>query len=151
MAIPKNSSFGAGFDADNFRNVIKGSMQMGLPNSVKERPTFIWPQEVSVSNPSSTGKPYDFNTPAQSVNPVKEVQIDCAVEYIDRMPNGTAIGQFETPRVKITVMDVDYPRVEGATHVLLGGNKYTINFTAPPMGLFAVTVYQIHCQAEDES
>jgi hypothetical protein len=35
--------------------------------------------------------------------------------------------------------------------VLLGQNTYVVDFVAPPIGLFNVTIYQMYCSARDES
>ena len=49
------------------------------------------------------------------------------------------------------MLDVDYADVEGAEWVRLGGNTYDVLFVEPPMGLFDVTIYRIHCAARDET
>lgn len=152
MAAPTNKTFGAGFNADAFRDVIRSTMEMGLPNSVSERATFLWkPEVVYGGSTNHAGRPLDYNSKPSTVTERDPVQIPCAVEFIDRAPDGTPIANIQNPRVVISVMDVDYPQIEGADSVLLGGNTYKINYIAPPVGLFTFTLYQIHCQAVDES
>lgn len=152
MRPSNNPSFGAGFNSGQFREIIRSTMQMGLPNTVRERPTFVWDAITVHSGPTNAaGKPFDFNAPPVSVNRKEPLEVDCAVEHVDRMPDGTPLGQFENPRAVIYIMDEDFPLIEGATGVLLGGNLYKINYVAPPLGLFDFTLYAVHCQAEDES
>lgn len=154
MAIPTDPSFGAGFDADGFRAIIKSTMQMGSPNAVSEKVTFRWPVMYDYGvgvKLDPTGRPYDLASAAQATPQHEDVLVDCAVEFIYQAPTGTPIGEFDHPRVKITLLDVDYELIEGATKVLLGGSTYDIEFVEPPVGLFAVTVYSLHAKAVDES
>lgn len=151
MAIPSNSSFGAGFDEQAFRDAIRSTMQMGTPSAVEDRATFIWETLATFANPNSAGRPFDFNEPALTVDEHEEVQVDCTYEFVERAGHGTAIGQFENPRVKLYLMDVDYELVKTANKIRIGGNMYTINFVEPPNSLFLPTLYTIHCQADDEA
>lgn len=151
MAQPSNPSFGAGFNEQAFRDAIRSTMQMGMPTSVEERATFVWETLATFANPNSAGRPFDFNQAPLTIDQHDEVQVDCVYEFVERGQHGTAIGEFENPRVKITVMDEDYVLVKGANKVRLGGNMYTINFVEPPVSLFLPTVYTIWCSADDES
>ena len=152
MATPANPAFGGGFNADLFRENIKSTMQMGSPNAVADKATFQWPvNSTFVGKTDPSGRPYDFASQVVSENKKEDVQVDCAVEFVTRAGDGTPIGDFENPRAVLTLLDVDYEQVRGATKVLLGGNSYKILFTEPPVGLFTVTVFSIHLQAEDES
>lgn len=145
----------AGFDPAEFRTNIRAAMEMGLPTDPAERVTFRW-KAVKVFNSATdhSGDPYDFSATPDVVTTHPDVQVPAAVEFFairTSSEGGTAVGHFDTPRAVITVLDVDYPSVEGADEVVLGGNTYKINYVAPPLGLFEVTVYQIHCTAGDES
>ena len=145
----------SGFDAATFRDSIQFAMNMGLPETTSERVTFRWTPEKDWRIEDPGGNPYDYsstNAPTNTVAPA-DVQVDAAVEFVTRttLSGGTAIGEFNTPRAVITLLDVDYAQIEGADKVLLGGNTYYVDFVAPPMGLFDVTIYQIHCSAGDES
>lgn len=151
MAKPTDPSFGAGFDEAVFRAVIRSTMQMGTPSAVEERATFIWETLATFANPNSAGRPFDFNQRPLTVDQHEEVQVDCTYEFVERAGHGTAIGQFENPRMKIYVMDEDFELVRGANKVRMGGNMYTINFVEPPVSLFGPTLYVIHCQADDEA
>jgi hypothetical protein len=144
--------FGSGFNADTFRTNIKNTMRMGSPQSIPDRVTFRWKTKKNFATKTDLkGKPYDLAATATIPEDAKpDVQVDCAVEIEDRNASGTPIGQFNTPKATITVLDEDYALIEGAQEVLIGGNTYSINYTEP-VGLFSVTVYTIHCTAKDES
>ncbi len=152
MAQPTDPTFGSSFNPDTFRDKIKSAMQMGSPNATQEKVTFRWVSQKTYSvKTDPTGRPYDLASAAVSINEQADVQVDCAVEFIYRNPTGSPIGEFDTPRVVITLLDTDYAQIEGATKVLLGGNTYDVQFVEPPVGLFSVTVYTVHAIAVDES
>lgn len=143
--------FGENFDSTVFRNNIKNVMRMGAPNTIEERVTFRWPPVKTYAvKTDPMGRPYDLASQAETVVEKEDVQIDCAVEILDRNPTGTPIGEFNNPRATITVLDTDYEEIAGSTIVLIGGNTYTVNYVEP-VGLFDVTIYTIHTQAVDES
>lgn len=144
-----NSSFNAAL----FRNSIKAAMVMGLPNTVSERATFRWTPEYTYSTSDPGGTPYDLEAIPTATEAPEDVQVDCAVEFVSRAnaSGGTALGPFDVARAVITVLDTDYASIVGADQVLLGGDEYKVDFVAPPMGLFEVTIYQIYCSAVDES
>lgn len=153
MAVPTNPNFGAGFDAAVFRDAIKSTMQMGSPNAVSEKVTFQWPTRLDYGvgvklDPS--GKPYTLGASVVADDTNPDVLIDCAVEFIDRTAVGTPIGEFNNPRVIITILDVDFESVRTATKATIGGNTYNIQYSRP-VGLFNVTVYEVFAQAVDES
>ena len=143
----------SGFDAAAFRDSIQFAMNMGLPQTASERVTFRWTPEKDYAIEDPGGNPYDYTATPTSTNAPADVQVDAAVEFVTRttLSGGTPVGEFNTPRAVITLLDVDYAEVEGADQVLLGGNTYKVDFIAPPIGLFEVTIYQIHCSAMDES
>lgn len=144
--------FGENFNPNEFRENIKRVMKMSAPQQVEERVTFRWPKETTHSGTvDHAGSPYDFSASNIDTSTQKpDVQIDCAVEIVDRAPTGTPMGEFNNPRAKITVLDIDYELVKGSSEVLIGGNTYNVNYIEP-QGLFSVTVYIFHTTALDES
>lgn len=149
--MAKVSGFGENFDSTIFRNNIKNVMRMGAPNAIEERVTFCWPAEKTyVGKVDPSGRPYDLAAATSAVVQKDDIQVDCAVELLDRNPTGTPIGEFNNPRATITVLDVDYEKIKGSTIVLIGGNTYDVNYVEP-VGLFDVTIFTIHAQAVDES
>lgn len=152
MAAVSDPSF-SGFDPELFRSKIKSTMRMGLPNTTSERATFRWTVGRTFASQDGGGSPWDFGATPLTTTAHADVLVDCAVEFVTRttLAGGTALGEFETPRAVITILDEDYSSVVGADLVILGGNTYKIDFVAPPIGLFTVTIYQVHCSAMDES
>lgn len=148
---PTDPTFGQGFVDDQFRNPILSVMEMATPNQVKDRPTFIWDNEVEFAEVDSGGIPYDFNAAPIKAKQGKQVQALCVVEYVDRNGNDTPMGHFEHPRAMLTMLDVEYAKIEGASKVVLNGSIYTIDKKPPLVAMFGVDVYFLSCQAEDES
>ncbi len=128
-------------------------MEMGLPNATAERATFRWNTESTYSPQDTNNNPFDWTeTPTTSlVKP--DVQVPVAIEFSAR-PAGTldtTLGQFDTARAVLTLLDTDYALVIGADQVLLGGNTYALDFWGPPQGLFSVTIYTAYLSALDEA
>lgn len=151
MANPTDPTFLQGFDPDAFRQAITSTMEMGLPEDESERITFVWETERTYANADDDGVPYDLDAEPIEEDAHDNVQIPAAIEFSSRRPDGTAIGQFENPRVVVTVLDTHFTEITGANQALLGGNTYTIDFVEPPVGLGPVTVYRLWMTAIDES
>lgn len=141
----------AGFNAAKFRDAVRFAMTMGLPNAVEERITFKWDVVRSYDNPDPAGNPYNWHeTPTRRVE-LDPVQVTAAVEFKTDSSDGTPLGSIENPHVIITLLDQDYELVRDADKVTLNEATYIIKYTAPPLGLFDVTVYQMYAEAEDET
>lgn len=151
MANPTDPTFLAGFDADAFRAAITSTMEMGLPEDTGERITFRWKVDRTFSTSDRGGNPYDLDATPVTEDEHADVLIPAAVEFEDRRADGSPLGQFENPRVVVTVLDTHYVDIEGANQALLNGNTYNIDYVAPSFGLGEVTVYQIYMTAVDES
>lgn len=156
MATPTDPSFGGGFDASAFRDAITSVMEMGQPNASQEVATFHWPSVADYVIKDNTDNPYDWsasptNDPTSDTPP--PVQVPCALEFVARasLSDGTPFGEIETPKAILTLLDVHYDEVRGATWVMIDGAKYNIDYVAPPTGLFSVTVYSVYLSAEDEN
>ena len=148
----------SGFSAAAFKDAIRFAMNMGLPDTASERITFRWTPASTYTTSSPGGNPYDLTDTPTSTDSAADVLVDAAVEFVSRASLGetTSIGSFENPRLIVTLLDDEYATITDATlglpdQVLVGGNSYNIDFVAPPIGLFSVTVYQIHATAADES
>lgn len=141
----------AGFNADVFRDAIRFAMNMGLPNAEEERVTFLWDIERSYENPDPSGNPYNFNeTPTRRI--VRDpVQLAAAVEFRSDATDGTSLGPIENPHIIVTLLDEEWEQVKDASRIKLNEATYIVKFTAPPMGMFDATVYQMYAEAEDES
>lgn len=145
--------FGADFDATAFRDAIRNTMVMGLPNATSEKATFRWTTQKTYAVDDPAGKPYSWTAAPATTTTHADVQVPVAWEFSARPASSldTTIGQFDASRVEITILDVDYEDVEGADQIIMGGNTYNLEFVAPPQGLFEVTVYKLYAIAQDES
>lgn len=145
----------AGFVASEVRDALRFAMNMGLPETPSERVTFRWSSDKQYNVADNAGNPYDFTATPAVNNSRPDVQIDAAVEFMAATAmvseTGTVFGGFQTPSAVITVLDEDYPSVEGADKVLLGGDTFNVVYVAPPIGLFDMTIYQIHARARDKT
>lgn len=145
---------GSSFNADAFRSAIRFAMSMGLPEEESERITFRWRVERTYSNPDPTGRPFSFSEEPETVDEHDDVQVPAAVRFSSRATGGiagTGLGEIDTPRVEVTLLDVDYALVETADIIVFDGSEYEINFVKPPDGLFDVTVYTLYATAVDEA
>lgn len=141
------------FDAAQFRESIKFAMDMGLPSDPTQRATFRF--RKTTSWPPGTRLDQEGNAIDPNVSPIVSepdpVQISCAVEFSQASPEELPVGQIVQAKATITVLDVDYEKVQGAVEVDLGGDRYVIRYEEPPVGLFEVTVHRLVCYAKDEN
>ena len=153
------SGASVGFSASEFRENIKFAMTMGMPGTVSEQVTFMWNRVKEYNPQDHQHRPYDFtqpttlDEPGNPDEPDGSLVVTCAVEFTPRNSTGTEnmVGAFNAPRIVITLLDDEYDLVHDADQVLIDGNTYDLEYTAPPIGLFDVTVYQLHATAQDES
>lgn len=145
----------ARFNAADFRTNIRFAMTMGLPNTTAERATFQWDTAKTFTKDDTGGNPFDWTASPVTTVTYPDVLIPVAVEIGGESDDNTNVGTFDISRAVITVLDEDFELLTVndvfCNRVLLGDNAYEIKFVAPPLGLFDVTVYQIHCLALDES
>jgi len=139
------------FDPALFREKIKLAMNIGLPNATALRATFRWKDVKDYTVEDPKGKPYDFSATPTATTTHADVQVDCAVEFTPAVNSFYPSGQSNQSRAVITLLDSDYTSVSTANYVILGENTYVIDYWAPPLGLFEVTIYQCYLSARDES
>lgn len=149
MLVPNLTS---SFDSDGFRQAIRDTMMMGMPDATAERVTFRWSDQKTFSKHDASGRPLDwYASPASTVsNP--DVEVPVAIEFSARrsQSGSTNVGTFDNPRATLTLLDVDFDLIEGADKVIIDGSEYTVEYVEPPVGLFDVTVYTMHISAIDE-
>ena len=151
MARPTDPTFGADFDATAFRSAIFSASQMGNPNKVDEALLFFFEGTADYAVTDSTGLPWDLHAPKTSpTDGTVEVSAVGAVDYVDQASDGTRLGDFDTPRAVITMLDLEYVKVHGATGVRLGGDMYDVRYVTVG-ALFDVDVYTVNCEARGES
>lgn len=141
------------FNAKEFREAIHFAMEMGLPQDPSERITFRWTPDKTYDDSDSGGNPWSWDVVPVVTDERADVQVPAAVEFAAR-PAGsvdTALGQFDTSRVTVTLLDEEFEKIRGADLMVIDANIYDIAFVGPPIGLFDVTVYQLFGEARDES
>ncbi len=157
-----NDSRQSGFNAAKFRSGIKFAMQMGLPGTVTERVTFFWETENVYVSADTRADPYDWTVAAQSSTSATDVPasltVPVGIEFIDaRTTSGdTTVGSFDSPRIKLTVLDDEFATLTDSNlglpnGVTVDGSTYVIEYWAPPVGLFDVSVYTAYAAARDEA
>jgi len=151
MARVTDPNFGAGFDADLFRSAISSAMEMGLPENNVDRATFRWNTKYVYDVSDPEGSPYDFAGEPSSTVSKQDVLVPVAIQFSGSDGNGTSMGDFDNNRVILTILDIYYDLIKDSNEVLLGGNVYSIDYVAPPTGLFEVTVYDMYLTSVDES
>jgi len=150
------------FDAVAFRDAIGFAMKMGLPETQSERVTFQWTPQKAYASADQKGSPYSWTAvPTSTVtapDTVTSLTLPVAVEYIDSKASSgdTVIGDFDTGRLRLTIMDTEYamlidPNLGLPDSVIVDGNTYNVDYFIPPTALFTVTVYGCYCTARDES
>lgn len=155
MATPTDTTFGSDFNAAEFRQAITSTMEMGMATGTDDVATFYWEEinEFEYGSEEDT-VPYDLGaTPELVLQEANEVVVPVAVEFVSRATSasGTALGDFQEPRVILTLLDIHYELVSDADGVEFSGTKYSIDYTAPVMGLFDVNIYEIHASPIDEA
>lgn len=151
MAEVLDPTFAADFPSDEFRSAILSTMVMGTPNRTEEKAQFFWETNKEYQIQDRKNRPYSLTaaTPVEDNTP-DPVFATIAVEYIQRNPSGTALGEFDKARAVLTILDTEYANVEGADWVKLGGDEYDINYVVVE-ALFDVDVFTVHCTARSES
>lgn len=172
--MAKSSSFTSGFNEPAFRDAILNTMLMGIPEDPAERLTFWWRRDQTYAPDDPAGNPYDWTsapvtdvagnpklrdpalklgaTPAGGI-PDQSLQVPYALEFSAR-PAGssnTVFGEIDASRAIVTMLETDYTQISTADYATIGDSRYRIQFDAPPVGLFGVTVWTLYLEAEDQA
>jgi hypothetical protein len=161
--VAKSSSFSAGFNEPLVRDALLNTMLMGMPEKPTERLTWYWNRERVFSPDDPAGNPYDWTAPPISDLPGnpklkdegvnQSLQVPYALEFSAR-PAGSAttvLGEIDTSRVVVTLLDTDFEKIRTADYAVIDDSRYRIQFDAPPVGLFGLTVWTVYLEAEDAS
>ena len=89
--------------------------------------------------------------PADPDVPEGWASVDYALEFARGTEIQTEVGGFDTTKLIITMLDIDFQKIRRAEWASIGRVMYDIDFTGPPMGLFDVTVYQVFLTARDQA
>lgn len=136
-----------GFPAQSLRENLRIPMRLGLPANEDEWPTFVIPGEGAAE--------WGFDPDEQRPAPVERRERPlCALEFAGGAPVQEHWGERQPTSVTITLLDEEYARVEGFSHVELhmGGAtpvRYDYTRTVGRYALDVVEVWQVECRAED--
>ena len=153
------SAFAAGFDEAGFREAIRETMKMGMPESDAEKLRWWWYADREYDTVDEDDNPYDWTQPADTGTPSSQedpegdgLVIDYAFDFnANSATEFTAVGPIDPSKIVVTIFDVDYHRIKDADYATIGDTRYRIRFDAAPYGLFGVTMHDIHLEAEDQA
>jgi hypothetical protein len=161
--MAKSSAFTPGFNESAFRDAILNTMLMGIPEDPKERLTFWWRRDQTYSPDDPAGNPYDWTEPPvidlpgnpklKDAGVDQSLQVPYALEFSAR-PAGssnTVFGEIDASRAIVTMMETDFKKIENSDYATIGDSRYRIQFDAPPVGLFGVSVWTLYLEAEDQA
>lgn len=143
------SGTSSGFDSAAFRTAIRSAMTMGLPSDTTQAVTFVFSEVAAYAHEDPNANPFDWTSSPTTDVVARNVQVPAAVEWGVGTIQGTAVGDFDTSKVTLTLLDVDYASVQGCDSVHINGVIYQIDSIGPPVGLFDVTVYSMYCTARN--
>lgn len=137
----------SGFDDQAFIDGIQFAMTMGAPPSTSDQVMFHFaPVPTGDAAMSADGVPFDPDVSRTSTTP-DPVTVPCVVEYGDARDRDTAFGLQAGTRLRVTLLEADYRKVEDAAFVVYGGDRYDYRHTEAPVGLFSVGVWAMHFTA----
>jgi hypothetical protein len=161
--MARSSSFAPSFNETAFRDAVLNTMLMGMPEDPAERLTFVWRRDRTYVPDDPAGNPYDWtqppvtdtagNTALPDDGTEQSLQVPYALEFSAR-PAGSAntvFGEIDMARAVITLMDDAFEQVKTADYAVIGDTRYRIQFDAPAVGLFGVTVWTLYIEAEDSA
>lgn len=156
------------FSAADFRESIRFAMIMGTPPLTADRAVFVfatggksyWKNGVELGvtpRLDLDGKPLDPMVEVRTEAAVTKKQgpgadeIACAIEMemIDR--EELPVGNLAPSRMTVTVLDVDWVKLDGVREVIMGGDRYVSPKIPPALGLFDAGIQQIYFYAVDEN
>ena len=151
------------FNADQFRDAITFAAQMGAPPDPALRAKFVkpvtgktyWKDGVELSEPplmGRDGQPLDADVEVRRPDPEIVEDANCAIE-IERVTNvdELPVGKFLNTRAVVTLLDVDYAKIQGCKEMRYNGDRYAYGYEPEALGLFDVGVHTVIYYAIDES
>lgn len=161
-----DSAFAADFPEAEFRDAIHETMKMGMPQDPAECLRWHWNPGHVFEEPDPGGDPYDWREPvieSTAPDPTPDpdtgagttggIIVDYALEITgaDSGSDTTVLGPLDPTKVTVTLFETDWDVVKTADYCTIGGVRYNILFSAPPAGLFGVTMHTVYMQAQDEA
>jgi hypothetical protein len=131
------------FDSGAFRTAIRAAMQMGLPSDPTQAITFRFDETLAFPVHDPAAHPYNWTEAPATDVAKRDVQVPAAVQWAAGTVTENPIGAFDTSRVVVTILDVDYALVAGCNEVLINGTHFVIDTIGPPLGLFDVEAMRL--------
>jgi len=115
------------------------------------------------TNPDVNSNPWDWTTAPNTTTSAADVPasltVPVSIEFLGQTGGaggGTNVGNFNVPRIKLTILDEEYATLTDANLGLpngftVDGSTYDIEYWAPPVGLFDLSVYSCFAVARDEA
>lgn len=150
------------FDATKFRDGIHFAMRMGFPEDTEKQITWQWDTERTFTRHDSGNEPFEWKA-AEIVTEtdITDLTVLCAVKFATSANStrvgGTALGVMDLSNATVTMLDEEYDALLAHGNgsfpdkAIMDDAIYQVQITAPPYGLFEVTVYDILLQAVDEA
>lgn len=140
---------GPGASAE-FRAALRFVYEMAAPVQDGEQAVFYFPSQL-IYNRSVDAEDVPFDPSATVTNvPPTPVKVLCGIEYQDAEGQAIVFGTVTASRLVISLLDEEYVRVQGASYVVVGGERYNYRRTEVPNALFDVGFYLMHFVAENE-
>lgn len=144
------------FIADDFRTNILAVMNMALPNTQADQPTFRWKTERVYAQAGPDGNPYYWAEQPLATNAVADLQVTCAVEVSGSPTSstGTDAGEFTELTARITLLDTQYQQIMAhggrlPDIVLIGQSLYEVDLMQPSLALYDVEIYTLFATSHD--
>lgn len=139
-------------DPSRVREGLRLAMRVGLPPEAGLRPRFWVPsgRGVTAGVADGEGVPLDPSVDHRAESGRYVDGVLCALEYTERPGVQLDWTQVLPSVVTVTVLDEEYRRIKGFTHMLIGGEKFKLRNENMPLGLGAIGVHQFVVVAEDD-
>lgn len=154
-----DSAFTALFPEAEFRDAIRNTMKMGMPEADADKLTWYWRRAQTYQPDDLAGDPLDWNADPLTDDPGNPegdpeddgVIVDYALETLANPEAVTVIGDLNLQNVKVTLFDVDYEQIRTADYAQLRDIVYRIRFETPTTPLFGVTMHDIYLEAQEQA
>src|SRR5262252_6383364 len=134
--MARSSSFTSQFNEPAFRSAVVGAMLMGMPEDTSEQLTWVWDRRRTYVPDDPAGSPYDWtvdpatdsagnpNLPDSTTPAPQRLVVPYALEFAIGPSATTTLGEINTARATVTVLDDAHAQIETADYAQLGDTRY---------------------------
>ena len=136
------------------RNALLGTMVLGLPQVVADRPTCYFEREVDWSLHDREDKPWDWEQAPTAISYKEPVQPVVAYEFFAPLGRQgayfTEAGEFNPTTLVLTLFEAQFEQVKGFSYVTVGpsATAWYFRYWRPAGGLDTLQVYEVVCTAQ---